>query len=188
MGKKKKAACPENKPRVEGAAHVKYQFNSQTFERLLVTVQGFDEGDEVFRNKDISINITTKGFLDAAIKFELCEFKKDLKQQVTMHLYLGTTTLMVQGNSGRILNKPPFLCFADVFLELLIAGEDVALGKRMRRNEEEVKRSEQELKVKREEKKQQEEEQELKIKEEKEFKVKREKEQEWQADIRPADT
>ena len=157
MGKKRKAgaACSENQPRVEGAAHVKYQFNSQTFERLLATVHGFKEEEEVFRNKDISIKVTTKGYLDAPIKFELSEMKKELKGQVTMHLYPGTTSLMVQGNSGRILNKTPFLCFADVFLEPLIAGEeDLALGKRMRRDEEEVKRTEQEFKGKQEEKKQ----------------------------------
>ena len=85
MGNKRKVACLENKPRVEGAAHVKYQFNSQTFERLLVTVQGFDEGDEVFRNRDVSITMTTKGFLDAAIKFEICEIKNYLKQQVRIN-------------------------------------------------------------------------------------------------------
>ena len=73
--------------------------------------------------------------LDAAIcsmRFELCEVKKDLKEQVTMHLYPGTRNIVVKGQLGQLdrilLGKKPFLCFEDVFLGPLVAGEDVVWG------------------------------------------------------------
>ena len=138
MGNKRKAPHMGETQRTDGPAHVKFQFNSETFERLLAAFQGVCSSSEdvIFRNKDVSITVTTKGYLDAAMKFELWEMEKNLKEQVTVHLYPGTTSMMVQGRSGTILGKPPFLCFADVFLGALVAGEGMGMGKRMRKDEE----------------------------------------------------
>ena len=127
MGKRK-ALHMGRTQRKEGAAHVYFKFNSQTFERLRAKFQEMcsSSRDEIFRNNDLSIEVASKGSLAAvlcAMKFELCEIKKGLKEQVTMHLYAATTSLMVEGKSGKILSKPPFRCFADVFLEPLIAQE-----------------------------------------------------------------
>ena len=124
MGKRK-ALHMGRTQRKEGAAHVHFKFNSQTFKRLRARFQEMCSSsiDEIFRNENISIEVTSKGSLAGVMKFELCEIKKGLKGQVKMNLYSGTTSLMVQGKSGKILNKPPFLCFADVFLEPLIAQE-----------------------------------------------------------------
>ena len=116
MGKRK-ALHMGRTQRKEGAAHVHFKFNSQTFKRLRARFQEMCSSsiDEIFRNENISIEVTSKGSLAGVMKFELCEIKKGLKGQVKMNLYSGTTSLMVQGKSGKILNKPPFLCFADVF-------------------------------------------------------------------------
>ena len=127
MGKRK-ALHMGRTQRKEGAAHVYFKFNSQTFERLRAKFQEMcsSSRDEIFRNNDLSIEVASKGSLSAVLcsmKFELCEIKKGLKEQVTMHLYAATTSLMVEGKSGKILSKPPFRCFADVFLEPLIAQE-----------------------------------------------------------------
>lgn len=168
MGNKKKAYLRSiQSHRKEGAAHVHFKFNSQTFRRLRATFQEMcsSREDEIFRNKDISIKLTSKGSLDAALKFELCEIEKGLKGKVTMHLYSGTTSLMVQGNSGRILNKPPFRCFADIYLEPLIAGEDMALAQRDYAQETSDLLKELNVRKQQEEKKRMKEKQESKVKE-----------------------
>ena len=82
MGNKRKAPHMGETQRTDGPAHVKFQFNSETFERLLAAFQGVCSSSEdvIFRNKDVSITVTTKGYLDAAMKFELWEIEKDLKE------------------------------------------------------------------------------------------------------------
>ena len=84
---------------------------------------------EVFHSEALSIKMKSRGSVFQAMKFCLSEFGKKVVAEVVVHLYPSTTSLMVQGSSGLILGNKPFLCFADVLLEPLFAGEVVIVNK-----------------------------------------------------------
>ena len=136
MENKRKAPCTRSTKRKEYSGHVHFQVNSKVFERVQATFTRLWIYGDWARNQDVLIKVTSMSNLDAAIcsmRFELCEVKKDLKEQVTMHLYPGTRNIVVKGQLGQLdrilLGKKPFLCFEDVFLGPLVAGEDVVWGR-----------------------------------------------------------
>ena len=83
----------------------------------MVVFHNFTVEDVVYEDHDVSIRVTKKDDLDNAIKFSMTDIKKGSQATVTMHIYPGTQLIMVQGKTGKILGRSPFVSFTDVFLE-----------------------------------------------------------------------
>ena len=115
-----------------GPAHLKFDFDSQTLARVLVAFDNFSAEDVVHEDQDVSIRVTKKEYLDNAIKFSMTDIEKGSQTNVTVHIYPGTQSIMVQGKKGKIMGKPPFISFTDIFLEPLLG--------RIKRNEKKMKR------------------------------------------------
>ena len=80
----------------------------------MVVFHNFTVEDVVHEDHDVSIK---KDYLDNAIKFSMTDIKKGSQAKVTMHIYPGTPSIMVQGKTGKILGRSPFVSFTDIFLE-----------------------------------------------------------------------
>ena len=92
-------------------------FDSRTLVRLLVVFHNFTVEDVVYEDHNVLIRVTKKDYLDNAIKFSMTDIKKGSQAKVTMHIYPGTPSIMVQGKTGKILGRSPVVSFTDVFLE-----------------------------------------------------------------------
>ena len=115
-----------------GPAHLKFDFDVQTLARVLVAFDNFHAEDLVHEDQDVSIRVTKKEYLDNAIKFSMTDIKNESQAKVTMHIYPGTQSIMVQGKKGKIGGKPPFISFTDIFLGPFLG--------RIERNEKKTKR------------------------------------------------
>ena len=100
-----------------GSAHIKFDFDSHTLARLLVVFHNFTAEDVVYEDHNVSLRVTKRDYLDNAIKFSMMVLKNESEAKVTMHIYPGTQSIMVQGKTGKIMGRPPFVSFTDIFLE-----------------------------------------------------------------------
>ena len=130
--RKKSPPAEEEMVKSVGSAHLKFDFDSQTLARVLVAFDNFSAEDVVHEDQDVSIRVTKKEYLDNAIKFSMTDIEKGSQARVTVHIYPGTQSMMVQGTKGKIMGKPPFISFTDIFLEPLLG--------RIKRNEKKMKR------------------------------------------------
>ena len=100
-----------------GPAHAKFDFDLQTLARVLLAFDNFSVEDVVHEDQIVLIRVTKKEYLDNAIKFSMTDIEKGSQAKVTVHIYPGTQSIMVQGKTGKILGRPPFVSFTDIFLE-----------------------------------------------------------------------
>ena len=112
-----------------GSAHTNLDFDSQTLARLLVVFHNFTAEDVVYEDHNVSLRVTKRDYLDNAIKFSMTDLQNGSEAKVTMHIYPGTQSIMVQGKTGKILGRPPFVSFTDIFLEPLLGR----INKKMKR-------------------------------------------------------
>ena len=118
MGKKRKRSeCAEDIRKCVGRSHIRFEFNSQTFVKVLEAFGDLETDSEVLSNEDVTITVTKREYLDSAIKFSMADVAKRTNANVTVHLYPGTQALMVQGKTGTIMHNHPFVSFTDIFLE-----------------------------------------------------------------------
>ena len=117
---KKRKLCAEDKKKDIGVSHIRFEFNSQTFAKVLAAFSLFETDSEVLSNEDVVITVTKREYLDKAIKFSMTDVAQKTNANVTVHIYPGTQALMVQGKTGKIMNNHPFISFTDVFLEPLL--------------------------------------------------------------------
>ena len=119
MGNKRKHSdCVEDKTKTVLRAHIRFEFNSQTFMKVMAAFDAFKTESKVLSNGDVTV--TKRENQDRAINFSMTDVKKTINANVTVYIYPSTQSLTVQGKTGSIMNNHPFVSFTDIFLEPLL--------------------------------------------------------------------
>ena len=119
MGNKRKHSdCVEDKRKTVFRAHIRFEFNSQTFMKVVAAFGAFKTESKVLSNGDVTV--TKRENQDRSINFSMTDVKKTTTANVTVHIHPSTKSLIVQGKTGSIMNNHPFISFTDIFLEPLL--------------------------------------------------------------------
>ena len=103
--------CWKPMERTNGAKYVKFNFNSESFRKIAVTFRNM-KVEEKYEFEEISVSVVEVMEYNDSIKFQLSDHS-DHMGQVHVHIYPGTQSIMIQGDSGAVVGRlevrPPTL-------------------------------------------------------------------------------
>ena len=103
--------------RTNGPRHVKFDFNYESFKKIAFTFKNM-KVQEKYELEEICVSVVEVTEYND-IKFQLSDHNGSVGVWVLVHIYPGTQSIMIQGDSGVVMGRKPFIAFSDFYLEPL---------------------------------------------------------------------
>ena len=103
--------------RTNGPKHVMFDFNHESFKKIAFTFKNM-KVQEKYELEEICVSVVEVTEYSDFIKFQLSDHNGSVGE-VHVHIFRRVQSIMIQGDSGAVVGRKPFIAFSDFYLEPL---------------------------------------------------------------------